>query len=217
MHKFERLGAQASIELQAAAQKVARENTQLRMLLRRHGVTSTEIEVNVHGIIGDTSGASSTLRSSIATTFTPHDLVFPGAARSGPAHEKKALVWAPLEPRCHPTLSAANPGNSNASTLPTTPDPTTQSPSCQPCSNSAFSPPTLQRPPPEAGAQDVGQDESNRQAPTGSDATSCETAAWIIANLRGLDDAEDVRAELGCPSTADCTVKNLAVFHAMDR
>ena len=217
MHECERLGAQASIELQAAAQKVARENTQLRMLLRRHGVTSTEIEANVPGMTGDTRGTSSTLRPLTATTLTLHDLLFPEAAKDVPAEERKALVWTPSEPRCHPALSAANPGNSNVPILPAISEPTTQSPSCQSSPFSVFSPSTLQRPPPEAGAQDVEKDGSDRQAPAGSDTTSCVTAAWIIANLRGHDNTEDVLAELECPSNVDCTVKNVAVFHAMDR
>ena len=46
--------------------------------------------------------------------------------------------------------------------------------------------------------------------------TSCETAAWMIANLRGLDNTDAVRAELGCSDKTYCTVNNLEVFNQLD-
>lgn len=64
----------------------------------------------------------------------------------------------------------------------------------------------------------VQLNESGRkaQAEKRDDATSCETAARIIASLRGHDNAEEVRAELGCSSNEDCTVGNVTIFDAMD-
>ena len=149
-----------------------------------------------------------------------HSTTFPSPKlqKMSKIYDKKALMCAPSEPCYHSTLSA-NLGKSNPLALSTVPDSTTQSSSCQASPLFALNPSTIQRPPPEAGPQEVQQDEPGRQAPAENqdDATSCETAAWIIANSRGHDDAEVVRAELGCPSNADCTVKNSAVFHAMDR
>lgn len=133
--------------------------------------------------------------------------------------KKKATVRAPSEPRSSPTLTAVNPDSSKTPTLPPVSDSTPQSPSRQTPPHSAFHQSAIQTPPPKAGAQDAEQGKSGRQARAEDrdDATSCETAAWIIASLRGHDNAEEVRAELGCSSNADCTVKNLTVFHAMDR
>ncbi|KAK2748439.1 hypothetical protein FQN55_004378 [Onygenales sp. PD_40] len=48
------------------------------------------------------------------------------------------------------------------------------------------------------------------------DATSCEVAASIIASMRGHDDAESVRTELGCPPGTTCRVGNMAIFQALD-
>ncbi|KAF1991958.1 hypothetical protein K402DRAFT_75222 [Aulographum hederae CBS 113979] len=46
--------------------------------------------------------------------------------------------------------------------------------------------------------------------------TDCSIAATILAGFRGHGDLEDARAELGCPDTAQCSIKNAALLHAMD-
>ena len=71
-------------------------------------------------------------------------------------------------------------------------------------------------------SRDNGLEQLELRGPVGQrqgaeDATFCETAAMIIASLRGHDDAEEVRAELGCCSGAECKIENMAIFHAMDR
>lgn len=46
--------------------------------------------------------------------------------------------------------------------------------------------------------------------------TSCETAASIIAGMRGYRGVDEAREELGCNS-ATCTVKNMTLFDMLDR
>lgn len=46
--------------------------------------------------------------------------------------------------------------------------------------------------------------------------TSCETAAGILAGLRGHDDSAQVRAAMGCVGTSECLVRNTRLFQLMD-
>ena len=50
-----------------------------------------------------------------------------------------------------------------------------------------------------------------------SDETSCENAARIIASMRGYEDPQALRPELGCTETSTCMVKNMVVFQLADR
>ena len=219
IHDFERHGAQASVELQAAARKVARENALLRILLRQHGVTSSEIEAYVLGKDGD-SGIIPTMSRSLRTIkdsslgkqLPPEDVTQILALEG----EHTVQV---VEPRYGPTSSSVHLSNSQmlqgptVSDLPFHPPPPPSSPL------PTVHPSTSQSSPLDHETQDIRHAETNGQlrAKARDDAMSCEAAASIIANLRGYDDTEDVRAELGCPSNADCAVKNLTVFHVMDR
>ncbi|CAI9635412.1 unnamed protein product [Alternaria burnsii] len=45
---------------------------------------------------------------------------------------------------------------------------------------------------------------------------SCETAASIIAEMRGDGDTQRIRASLGCHGDKECTVKNTLVLELMD-
>jgi hypothetical protein len=45
---------------------------------------------------------------------------------------------------------------------------------------------------------------------------SCETAATIIAEMRGDGDKHRIRASLGCRDQEDCNVKNSIVLELMD-
>ncbi|PGH05875.1 hypothetical protein GX51_02654 [Blastomyces parvus] len=61
VQKFEQQGVQATIEVQAAARKVARENTLLRSLLKLKGVATVEIDEYVSNAMGSENGADATL------------------------------------------------------------------------------------------------------------------------------------------------------------
>ena len=53
--------------------------------------------------------------------------------------------------------------------------------------------------------------------PASADETSCENAARIIASMRGHEDSQALRPELGCTETNTCMVKNMIVFQLADR
>lgn len=45
---------------------------------------------------------------------------------------------------------------------------------------------------------------------------SCETAASIISSMRGHEDGEKIRWQLGCESHDPCRVKNVKVLQVME-
>lgn len=45
--------------------------------------------------------------------------------------------------------------------------------------------------------------------------SSCESAARIIASLRGISDTHDLRSELGCGTEANCIVRNLSLTRCL--
>ena len=49
-----------------------------------------------------------------------------------------------------------------------------------------------------------------------SSETECSVAANILADFRGHGDAEQALAELGCPDTAQCSITNAALLHALN-
>ncbi|OAT03338.1 hypothetical protein BDBG_00072 [Blastomyces gilchristii SLH14081] len=61
VQKFEQQGVQATIEVQTAARKVARENTLLRSLLKLKGVATAEIDEYISNANGGENGAAMTL------------------------------------------------------------------------------------------------------------------------------------------------------------
>lgn len=206
------------MEMQAAAQKVARENTQLRALLRLHGITTPGDESCPHRVNGGAGEVLSTPGPLHDTTPTSHGSVLDGKSRTVQADVGMATNCAIPESHCQSTL-LANPESSNAPASSMNTESRPQSSSRLASSPVDIQPSTSYQSNPGPRPLDVEHNEHGGQAPAEiqDDATSCETAAWIIANLRGHDDAEEVRVELGCPSHADCTVKNTAVFDAMDR
>ena len=48
------------------------------------------------------------------------------------------------------------------------------------------------------------------------DVTSCEIAANIIAGMRGHNDEEEVKEELGCSPGDHCSVANMTIFQLLD-
>lgn len=69
LHEFECLGVQATVALQAAARKVAKENSLLRSLLGKNGITNVEVESYLHDKRDEMEATSSAIMSpSVATT-----------------------------------------------------------------------------------------------------------------------------------------------------
>ncbi|KAL8948587.1 MAG: hypothetical protein Q9222_005238 [Ikaeria aurantiellina] len=211
VHNFERSGAQASVEIQAAARKVAYENTLLRRLLEQHGIMGNEIEAYIRGESAHTNVASKT---AAVTTSMLRDYRSPTSADSTSSLGRKIVMQAPTQSRCCPAPTVVDSDDCHTPVAPPSTTPVSAPNTHKPSLESTFNQSIRLSPAPIKMKQEIGP---QIQAASMDDTTDCETAARIIANMRGCDDTEGVRAELGCASNAHCTVKNTTVFNAMNK
>jgi hypothetical protein len=212
---FESLGAQAGVELQATAQKVAIENSLLRALLGQYGVTPVEVETYLNGRCTD-SNISSFAPASYPPRRPPlSDLVKPADSNNhtttvGKPRDPTQVLQTARSVTSAVWASHIEPVALEHIVMPLSPKMSQELPLQQP----------LEKPPPILDHHQPLQACDSEEPPRGGSVddatTSCETAAWIIANMRGHGRLEEVRAELGCPSSKDCKVENLAIFEAMD-
>ncbi|KAJ5890724.1 uncharacterized protein N7473_006952 [Penicillium subrubescens] len=194
LRSFESQGVVASQEIQQAGRKVANENSLLRSLLLLRGVTQDEIEDFLK------SHAEHTTPRVIVGSTSPHHGLPMDFVVSGRACDRKPSTlprgddFDESRDQCRSVEVHAN---SNTYEL------TTNQPSTRIQTNIPENAPTLQRY--NKGHQEQGQ------------FTSCESAARIIASLRGYSDTNDLRSELGCGVEANCMVKNLSLFEMLDK
>lgn len=212
---FERLGIEATHEVQAAGRRVAAENALLRSLLRLHGVTDAEVEEYLKSQRDPTSPGPSTVTPLLPTPRPPPASDPPPTVSSD--HLMKHQLSQPIP--SHPETSrvrdnqlqepdvvgvASSPPKPVAIGhvyLPNGPDSCGEWPAAVSSVNLEPSSELQQ----SRGQLDTGQ------------VTSCETAARIITMMRGYSDTQDARAELGCSSESNCMVKNMAIFEILDR
>lgn len=204
LRSFESQGVVASQEIQQAGRKVAKENSLLRLLLLLRGVTQDEIEdfLKSHAehtprvTLGSASSASAISRPVTPQNRLPIDLGVSKRSGDGRAStlprgedidESRVLSQ-------HQFVEIHE--DSNMHGLTTNQLSTTIS------ANIPENAPTLQR-----------FNESYQEQGT---FTSCESAARIIASLRGCSDTHELRSELGCGAEANCMVKNLSLFEMLD-
>lgn len=205
LRSFESQGVVASQEIQQAGRKVAKENSLLRSLLVLRGVTQDEIEDFLKSPAEYTPrvmlGPASAI-TSISRPITPQigpfiDLgVSEGVSDGKPKH---LPMGEDIDERR--VLSDCRSGEVHADT--NMHELTTNQPSTTLPTNIPGNPSTLQQL--EQDHQDKGH------------FTSCESAARIIASLRGYSDTHDLRSELGCGAEAYCMVKNLSLFEMLDK
>jgi hypothetical protein len=200
--QFQRDGIQATAEVQAAARKVAEENSRLRSLLAKHGISAAEIKghldssraascnINSEAVevsAGNARQASATMAQPSLRSLTPATMH--GASGGGSPDQESVLYSIDDSPR----NDYAQPSDMRTETL-----------DSRPCMEGLQAPVT----PCHAYEQ--------KTAVKGADETSCEEAARIIASMRGDEDPEGVWPELGCSSTRKCMVKNMAIFQMVD-
>jgi hypothetical protein len=161
--------------MQAAARRVARENSQLRILLASHGVGSEDITRFIH----DREGyfLSNPATGPLNTAHQDCIDVPEGSVQIGSVE---------LE------LNTSTPNS--AQTLPNFRS------ICGPRHDRVLSP----------GIPNDSRDRLFLEM-------SCETAASIIASMRGNVDHEQVRLQLGCGGREQCIVKNTEVFQVLDQ
>ncbi|WEW56858.1 hypothetical protein PRK78_002313 [Emydomyces testavorans] len=226
LQKFEKLGVEATLEVQAAGRKVAEENLLLRSLLRLRGVTDVDVEeyLRVHGDGrksdgggGGGGGVSAELRpsSSSMSRLVQGDKAGEGRvdhamtkrrglkSAQGYSHmdglgseERMGGVQPARRWEAGPSSGAVRNGH----------QPRTRTPSCD----------GLTATDGETSRECNQKDELYNEFDA-AQVTSCETAARIITMMRGDPDTRDARTELGCAPGADCVVKNMTIFEILDR
>jgi hypothetical protein len=199
---FERLGVEASTEMQNAARKVAIENECLRSLLKLRGMTEIDIDEHLH------SDRDVSLERDLHK-WTEHVKPLPrlGVARN--RQHWNPFFGSPSPPISHPVDQV--PSSPRSPSL--LPDVLDDSPCSQGPENSEPVTPSPDYPP--TGDPRLRNDEAIPQK-TDTE-TDCVLAATIITGMRGGSDIEEVRAELGCSQGTDCQVENVAIFQIMDR
>ncbi|ORY54702.1 uncharacterized protein BCR38DRAFT_491394 [Pseudomassariella vexata] len=243
--EYERLGVQATLEMQRAARAVHIKNGKLLALLALHGVKQDEIDafLAAPGTVDpteapncneprmdDTSGnlismmdnesSLSGCRSSLVLAVEAS-----GAAEAGPSRIPLPLIRETEPRRCSMSCVKKSqddgpPGYSCVMTDGRSP------PVCNDESDELRGQATCCDESGESSGQVNCCDESgelrgqvtccNESGELRGQVTSCDEAAIIIANLRGNDNVTEARALLGCGSATVCSVKNTRLFQLMD-
>lgn len=238
MHEYEQQGVTATQDMQRAARKVAQDNVRLRSLLALHGVQQEEVESYLRSpeeaIIAEahlpsllwsmanhqrgTSETNSSLFLNSAgpwgRTQTRHfDVEYMHVDSDSAPHrqptrttqgsEKEQEVTQNLDPTGTPTATAdenidlEGPSESDDITYTCS---ETNSVGCQDALG-CFCPPVP---------------ENDQYLSSPGLEISCETAATIIAEMRGDGDKDSVRASLGCRGREGCNIKNTTVLQVME-
>ena len=215
---FENEGAQATVEVQIAAQKVAKENDVLRSLLREHGVTDLEIEDSIRSKLFP-SDVPSAEKSWLKAKELSSQLLLPQDIRSGRLSNPRFVDGRPsklvTQDDTHMTTSTTLSHQVYQGDMVTTsqaPSPGSTK-SCPQWHDTLTTAPLYN----DVAIQPIEAQEVDSHRHSADDTTSCEIAASIIASMRGHVDAEEARAELGCSSSLSCMVKNTTIFQRMDR
>ncbi|KAK1774695.1 hypothetical protein QBC45DRAFT_424143 [Copromyces sp. CBS 386.78] len=199
----ERLGVQATIEMQQAARQVSHENERLRALLFQKGVSNAEVEEFLgrgdpgpidaqlvqNCLVTRASTASSTPRVSSVTALLNVE------------QPKKPARNCNLESLCENPPRRKEENSRLFEPIGTPHEDDTPSFLGDWPRSSETSPSHLPDP-------DVRY-ESGME-------TSCDVAAAILANMHGHADTSRVRVILGCTGPSDCIVKNTRVFDLLD-
>lgn len=168
------------MEVQQAAQAVARENARLRALLARLGIAKEEIDREVHSANDDLVSTSGSKTSSLDTAL------------------KRQLPQGGSTPTTAPAPVRCNACNQVQNSY--------EAAECPEELPELREPAVLPVPlPPMAISKASFITE-----------TSCDTAASILAQMRGDGDDEFARTMLGCQGTDYCSVKNTTFFQVLD-
>ena len=199
LRSFESRGVAASQEIQQAGRKVAKENALLRSLLVLCGVTQDQIEAFLKSHTDRTPRVIPSPASAINRPATPSigPSVYLGFSQDIPDEKSNTLPVQNIDETkvtfYRPLVEAHTSANGHELT-------TNQTSTPQPANIPANISPVQHC---NGAPQETGH------------FTSCESAARIIASLRGYSDTHDLRSELGCGGEASCMVKNLNIFEML--
>jgi hypothetical protein len=232
---YEVAGVRATAEVQAAARKVAEENTNLRSLLSICGVDDRRTEEflrtgNASFVLTENAGcdlkttigkdASLTEEANVAMQDCAAAYSRPPSATDTAIRKTVAQYQIAETPQNATPVSLNSlsqvPAVSQHYTSFENMDRTLPANRSDISIHAARSSPTvapfdLDEPCPNQNCQDRVHSFGAR------DEISCLDAAEIIAGMRGHDDPEEVWPELGCNSSGTCMVKNTAIFQIMDK
>jgi hypothetical protein len=226
VQEYERNGVTATQEMQRAARKVANDNVRLRALLARNGVSQEVVDSYLRSFDNvENSGdawVATVEPSPPCEVRTPEMVSGPAlclthssdhAQHSVPHHDRHNILLQvqenpPALPttrqmRLSPSTAREHIDNLQDNSYPHDTSQTSYDIEGEECPNSpsCFCTPvsTAIDQPTSFGLE-----------------ISCETAATIIAEMRGDGDRESVRASLGCNGRTECSIKNTTVLQVMD-
>jgi hypothetical protein len=225
LQRFEHLGVETNVEIQAAARKVAYENTLLRSLLNGHGVTNIDIEEHIHTegkrvvptlLPARTSDAPVIPQAEMLRQSVLHNSMDGVDTSTFQSIPKEMLERLEKGRILDDGRLAGLSEPVQTSRTPSTPYQSLKPESCQ-TANSHLAPI-----PSEARTSVVSTCRCelpglSRQPQAVDDVTTCEAAANIIASMRGHGDQEAAREELGCCLDEHCMVENVKIFQLIDR
>lgn len=197
VRKYDQDGLKVTAEVQVAARRVAEENQALRALLGVHGVSAAGIDYHLAGSRQVTAATCSSAIRPIPYSRPPRPL----AAEQRP-HHPISMSNPQVSELPTPSASHSPSEEYRSPSPPESPDPLT--------SESHYSAPDSDTP--LNSAVVIGKASPAKPA----DETSCETAARIIASMRGHEDPETVWSALGCSANDKCMVKNIEIFQLAD-
>ncbi|MCJ1473566.1 hypothetical protein MMC13_002217 [Lambiella insularis] len=226
LRDFERLGVEASLELQSAARRVADENTRLRSLLKLRGVT--DLEINEHlqnGNVGSRSDGRivDCMSNGLSAHVVNHWIGHGQSQIEVPAqHMSQGVVAMEHQYQVIPTYDGTLPpprANTESSTR------LSHSTSPRKSDNDENTTLSEHDDPDHVVMHDMTQSQDAYSHPwnksdsscKADNATSCVLAATIIAGMRLDKTSEEVRAELGCALGVECEIDNVKIFGIMDR
>ncbi|KNG91135.1 hypothetical protein ANOM_000563 [Aspergillus nomiae NRRL 13137] len=204
LHKFEALGVQATREVQAAGRKVAVENTLLRSLLKLRGVSDRDVQEYL------TAHTANIFLPKLHSDAVLEARLPPWKPSSLNTVREGSSQFSSLNPECNDPLHEMNDTESTPSLL-------SRAINQQVIISENQISDREQRVPVDSPTHGTSRLQSPSRNQGSGQATPCETAAEIIMSIRDYSDARDVRSELGCQSTSNCMVRNMDIFHLLDK
>lgn len=201
LNDYERLGVQATLEMQQAARAVAKENERLRALLARTGVSDAAVEEFLRAggpVDGQPAQHRQTSRGETGSRESPvsRQVRFPNAPHVSPvtASRDEQQPTTPAYSLPQAPRSAASPSNEARLSVMAN----------EYATETSSADLLTSRPVDASHGHNSGME------------TSCDVAATILASMQGHEDTSRTRVVLGCTGPNACVVKNLRVFDLLD-
>jgi hypothetical protein len=220
LRKYESMGVEASMEIQASARLVAEENKRLRALLQSRGVVSLEIDTAIEA---SNVGAQAPSRASILEAKLNTKKPCTGDVCKTGSNSRQSNTLSPFQSSTEPRGGICKRPLTLVPLMTTAIHPVSllESPALENrLSSSSIATPAFSPMDPSSDLMDHYEKESpdlSSQTSPGNDTISCTFAVNVITSMRADVSAEDVKAELGCGKDVECKIDNSTFFTIMDR